>query len=109
MRRYGGWCLALVFIAGSAVSARPLPRTDQDIWEAAYLEGGKAGYVHTTVQPIERDGKKLLRTTMILEISVKRFSDVALLRMETGTDDTADGKVVGVPMTQSFGKQQRPV
>jgi len=109
MRRYADWCLALVLIAGSAASAKPHPRLVPDIWEAAYLEGGKAGYVRTTAREIDRDGKKLLRTTVVLELSIKRFSDVARLRMETGTDETDEGKVVGVSMKQSLGKQQTMV
>ncbi|HEV3258972.1 MAG TPA: transglutaminase domain-containing protein [Gemmataceae bacterium] len=109
MRRYGGWCLALVLIAGSSASAKPQPRAVQEIWEAAYLEGGKAGYIHTTVREVARDGKKLFRTTMVLELSVKRFNDLSRLRQETGTDETADGKVVGVSMKQSLGKEQNLV
>jgi len=106
MRRYGGWCLALVLSAGSVASAKPQGKLVQDVWEAAYLDGGKAGFVHTTVRQVERDGNKLFRTTMVLELSVKRFNDVARLYMETGTDETAHGKVVGVSMKQSLGKQQ---
>ncbi len=78
-----------------------------DIWEAAYLPGGKAGYFHTTVQEGRRGDQSILRTTMEMNLTLKRFQDNVTLRMETGTDETPDGKVTGVFMRQYQGKEQK--
>ena len=78
-----------------------------DTWDAAYLGDGKAGYVHTIAQEIDQDGKKLIRTTVEMRLTVKRFSDTIQMSMDTGTIETPDGKVTGVFMKQFLGKQQQ--
>jgi hypothetical protein len=102
--------LAAVVFLGQALQQRAAadqPRAAgkivADYWDAAYLPGGRAGYVHTSVRELERDGKKILRTTAELNLTVKRFRETAQLRMETGTDETPQGKVVGVFMRQYLG------
>src|SRR5207237_4988731 len=77
-----------------------------DHWEAAYLEGGRAGYAHTFVEELNEDGKRLYRATEELKLKVKRFSDVIDLGMHTGTTETADGKVIGTFMRQQLGKNK---
>ena len=87
-------------VAGGAAGAgKPVKET----WDAVYIEGGKAGYFHTTVREIERDGKKLLSCTQAMQLGVKREGKVVTLRVETGDEETADGKVVGVSLTQFAG------
>src|SRR5262245_38213778 len=77
-------------------------------WDAAYLQGGRAGYVRTVVEELEDRAKeqKLYRTTMTLKLKVKRFNDVIELGMDTGTTETADGKVLGTFMRQYLGKNK---
>jgi hypothetical protein len=106
MRRYGVYSLGLVLIAVSVCAAEPPSRTILDVWHAAYLEGGRAGYGRTTVSETERDGMKVLETTTELSLTVKRFQTVIELRMKTGTVETPDGKVLGVSMTQYLGNQR---
>ncbi len=84
----------------------PAPKPVQETWDAVYIEGGKAGYFHTTVREIERDGKKLLASTQAMQLGVKREGAVVTIRVETGDEETADGKVVGVSMTQFAGKDK---
>ncbi len=109
MRIAYGWCVAIVLLVGSVAAAAPEGRVLQNVWEAAHLEGGKAGFVHTTVREVERDGTKLLSTTTELELTVRRFGDIISLRMETGTVETPEGKVTEVSMKQFLGKQQQLV
>jgi hypothetical protein len=78
-----------------------------DLWDAAYLQGAPAGNVHTTVRELNRDGGKILRATQELRLTVKRFNDTIQLRMETGTDETPAGKVVGVFMHQYLGTDKK--
>lgn len=88
--------------AGAPSSRKPL----LDAWDAAFLKGGRAGYVHTITEVIEKDGQKLLRTTAELRLTMKRFNETIQLGMDTGTFETPEGKVVGVFMTQYRGKQK---
>jgi transglutaminase-like putative cysteine protease len=106
MRRLRDGCLALLLWVGSVTAAEPQGRLVQEIWEAAYLEGGKAGYVHTRTRELDQDGRKLLRTTTELNLTVKRFNNTLTLRAETGTDETPEGKVTGVSMRQFLGQKQ---
>src|SRR5206468_8297298 len=55
-----------------------------DVWDAAYLQGGRAGHVHTFAEEFERDGQKLIRTTVELRLRIKRFSDTVELGMDSG-------------------------
>jgi predicted transglutaminase-like cysteine proteinase len=99
------WCLSLacVFFGYSAGAGESTGKVVLDVWQSAQLPSGRAGHVHTTVRQLEREGKKLYRTTMELNLSVKRFDDVIQLRMESGTEETADGRVQQVFMTQYQG------
>jgi hypothetical protein len=105
MRRLSGCCFALFLLAGPALAAEKTKGV-LDLWEAAYLKGGKTGYIRTYVVEFERDQKKVFRTTVDLNLTMKRFKDTIHLRMETGTEETADGKVTGVFMRQYLGKKQ---
>ena len=77
-----------------------------DLWDAAYLRNGKAGYVHTFTEEIRQNGETLLRTTVELRLTVKRNEDVIQLKMDTGTIESLDGKVAGVFMKQYLGKNK---
>ena len=90
----------------SAAAEPPAPKPTQETWDAVYIEGGKAGYFHTTCREIERDGKKLLSCTQAMQLGVKREGNVVTVRVETGDEETADGKVVGVSLTQFAGKDK---
>jgi hypothetical protein len=89
--------------AGDKVAAKVV----LEHWEAAYLEGGRAGFVHTIAEKYERDGVKLVRTTVELRLKVKRFNDVIDLGMDSGDVAKPDGKVVGVFMRQYLGKNKK--
>jgi hypothetical protein len=106
MRRAGLCCLALLFCAAPTQAAEPAGKRVLDLWDAALLDGNRAGYVHTSVLEIEKDGRKILHTTLVLDMTLKRFNDTIRMHVESGTEETADGKVTGVFMRQTLGKQQ---
>jgi transglutaminase superfamily protein len=114
MRRYLGWCLAyslLVVTFGSAADikkADPAPKAKPalETWEAAFLGDARAGYVHTLVKTIERDGATIYHATTDLNLTVKRFDNVIQLQMTTGSEEDSDGKVLAVWMRQMLGKGQ---
>lgn len=109
MRRYSGWCLGLVLLVSPVRAAEPAGRIVHETWDAAFLDGYKAGFFHTLVRAVERDGKKLLCTNMEMDLTVKRFNDTANLRMETGSEETEYGKVTGVSMKHFLAKAQQLV
>ncbi len=51
---------------------KPSGKIVLDQWDAAYLQGGRAGFVHSNAEEFERDGHKLIRFTMELRLKVKR-------------------------------------
>ena len=100
MKKMGIVCLAaLVFINWSFSSESP-SAVVSETWDAAFLEGNQIGFFHTTTREVERNGKKILRTTLEMDLTIKRYNGVARLRMENGTEETENGKVLVVFMTQ---------
>jgi transglutaminase-like putative cysteine protease len=101
----------LLLLIGQADRSARLARADEpqgkvvlDLWDVAYMKGGKAGFVHTIVREYQRDGARLYQATVGLNLTVKRFQDTIQLRMDTGTTETAAGKVVGIFMRQYLGQ-----
>src|SRR6516164_9015784 len=79
----------------------------QDLWDVAYLQGGRAGYVHTMVRESEKNGVKVFSAVQALNLTVKRNKDIINLRMDTGNTETANGKVLGVFMRQYLGQNKQ--
>src|ERR1700676_4230249 len=105
MKHYFPW-IAVLFLVISPLGAEPIAapaKPVKETWEAVYIESAKAGYFHTTVREIERDGKKLLADTQAMRLGVKREGKVLTLRVESGDVETADGKVVGESLTMYGG------
>jgi hypothetical protein len=94
-------------LSTSALADRPENNLVKETWESAILNGGKAGFVHSVVRSVHRDGQKVLQATSELDLTVHRFNDTARIYMETSTDETEDGKVVAVGMKQLIGKSQQ--
>src|SRR6185437_8941658 len=72
----------------------------EEIWESAHVEGARVGSLHTHVRKWEADDGKRLRATAELDLTFKRHNALIHLRREHGTDETPEGKVVGVFMRQ---------
>lgn len=108
MRVYLGPLFGLFLCVWPVHATQELPKNVVlDLWDAAYLQGGKVGFVRTTTSLVERNGQKLLRTTQELHLTVKRFSDTIQLRAWTGTEETEEGKIVGVFMRQQLGQNKQ--
>lgn len=101
--------LALLPILAPAAADEPRGKLVKETWDAAYLEGAKVGFFRTTVHESERDGQKVLRTAVELNLSIRRNNATVALRMLTGTEETPDGKVTGVFMRQFHDKGQQLV
>ncbi len=98
------WSIFVLVLFVPSVRAQVKPsKVVREYWDAAYLEGVKAGYFHTLVVETERDGKKLFVTTQTMSLKVKRDGKVVELKMDNGVEETADGKVAGVAVTMYTG------
>lgn len=112
MSKYGPWLLGLLFLASPvlaaepALKAPPASKVVYESWDSAYLDGIRAGYVHTVVKERQEGKEKVFYTLSTLELTLKRYKDTIRTRMETGTEETADGKVTKVLMKQFLAKQQ---
>jgi hypothetical protein len=107
VRKFVGCFFGLLLLAGLARAADSKGKVILDLWDAAYMKGGKAGYVRTTVVEMRRGEEKAFRTTLELNLTLNRNGDPVNLRSETGSEETADGKVTSVFMRQYLGKQQQ--
>ena len=101
MRRYLLWCgVALLAVVPARAQEAPPAKVVLDVWDAAYLEGVKAGHRHTTVQEIDYDGGKAYRTTRTMNLSIKRYNAVVNQRLEMSTVERPGGAVLALSMTQ---------
>jgi transglutaminase-like putative cysteine protease len=104
MRKYAPLVLALVaLVAPFARADQPQGKVVEDTWEVIRLAGYRVGHFHTVTREFEVKGGKILRTTARLELTLKRSGTTTRLMLETGSDETADGKVVGVSMRMDQG------
>jgi hypothetical protein len=108
-----GGCLAMLLIGAALASAQPngTPASEgklvKETFYAAYLDGNRAGYIHTSIRELERNGQKLYATRIYLELTLRRFQDVVRQQVESGTVETDKGKVTAVWMSQGLGKDQK--
>jgi hypothetical protein len=94
--------LVLLLAAGSGGPAQGETPAREEIWEVAHVDGAKIGSVHTTIEPLERSTGRV-RATWDLELLFRRHGSLVRLRMEQGTDEEKDGRVVAVFMRQHHG------
>jgi hypothetical protein len=94
--------LGISLTIGSAAPARADVPEEQveEIWESAHVEGARVGSLHTSVRKVEATSGKRLRATAELDLTFKRHNALLHLHREHGTDETPEGKVVGVFMRQ---------
>src|SRR5215207_6368191 len=98
---------ALLGLSAPAFAGTSSPKVVLDLWDAAFMKGNRCGYVHTFTEEVEKDGQKLLRTTVEMRLRLKRFNDLVELAMDNGTWETPEGKVTGTFMRQYLGKVKK--
>jgi hypothetical protein len=107
MRRSLLWCgVALLAVVPARAQEAPAPKVVLDVWDAVYIEGAKSGHAHTTVQEIDHDGQKAYRTNLLLKFSIKRYQRVVTLRVEQGTTELANGRILALSATQHLDNGQ---
>lgn len=73
----------------------------QDTWEAAYyLDGSRAGNIHTEVRETESPEGNLYHHHVVMNLLVRRYGAVVPMKMEQSTVESSDGKVLALGMVQ---------
>lgn len=101
------WISFLVLMAtGQTQAAEVAPKPVEETVEQVLLGGSRAGTLTTTTVKHDTDGKQL-RTTAVLDLAFRRFGSPVKVRMDSGTVETPDGKILAVFMRQvhAGGKQ----
>jgi hypothetical protein len=107
MRRFlSGSVLALVAVLPLRAEG-PAGKVVAETWEAAYLDGARMGHQHTVIRQLEVGGRKVYRTTKTMTLTLRRYNSVVTQRIAASTDETADGKVVGLALTQFLDPDRR--
>jgi hypothetical protein len=112
MRRSWCWGVVAILFAGPAIAEEPNGKTNlkdkivRELWDAAYLQGEKTGYFHTTIQEFKRDGKTFRRVTQVMHMTVRRGGALASIDAENGDEETLDGTVVGVFFRMGLARDQ---
>ncbi len=102
----------LLGLGGSAFTAEPLKSsTTQEYWETVFARDRagrdqQIGYSRLLLENVESGGKSIIRATRELRITIKRDGQRAQLRADTGTEETAEGQVVGVFMRHWIAEKQ---
>jgi transglutaminase-like putative cysteine protease len=105
MTRYG-LCSAVLLLAGASpclAEGKPLLET----WQAGYFEGLKVGHIHTVSRETTRGGKKVIRTLQQMELVIKRYGSVLPVHIEQVSEETSDGKVLSLQLTQYLAKDAK--
>ncbi len=111
MKRYLVWC-GVVLLAISPVRAREARRPRRSSSTCGTPPTSTAPRWAISTSPskrLERDGQKIFHTTKLMHLTLKRYDGVITQRMAMTTDETADGKVVGVSMTHYLDKGRKVV
>jgi hypothetical protein len=109
MRRHFSLLVVVGLLSSPVLAADPPGKVVLETWDAALLNGGKSGFVHTIVRAEEKDSKKLFHAITELDLTVKRFNDTARIYMQSGTVESDNGKVTSVSMKQLIAKGQELV
>jgi transglutaminase-like putative cysteine protease len=94
------FALVALAVAGNCDTSQSAAGLVEDIWETAQIDGVKIGYAHTRVQEHSSPEGKRLLATCDLDLTFRRQGSVLRLHVEQGTEELADGRVVGVFMRQ---------
>jgi hypothetical protein len=83
---------------------QPEGKIISETWDAAYLEGARAGHVHTITREFGAGKETVLRTVQELKLSVRRFGQKADMLAEKMTDETPSGLLAGVHFRMMAGQ-----
>lgn len=94
-----GILVAAAVIALSTIAAEPAQAPIvSETWETVYMGGARIGSLHTAVR---ETGPGRMRATADLDLTFRCYGALVHVRREYGTDETSDGRVLGLFMKQA--------
>ncbi len=92
--------IGLAMASAAPAAADSAGELVEENWEIAHIDGAKVGFRHTTVRRIDSESGKRFHAAAELDFTFKRHNALLRLWRVHGTEETSDGKVVGVFMRQ---------
>ncbi len=81
-------------LATAAEPSVPAKIEREESWQVIYISGQRIGYAHTVVEPVEQDGKSVVRTSNVTNTTMKRFGQPIVIRLTLMTEDTLNGDLL---------------
>ena len=98
--------LPLLFIFATTAAQAAEAGKSLDSWDAVFLAGYKVGFIHTYIEPVNDHGRDLLRVRVDLELHFKRQEDYLTTKMQYGTIEELDGRVLRLDTRTQVGEQE---
>jgi hypothetical protein len=76
----------------------------QESWDAIYLQNTKIGYVHTFIEKVKDKGRDYNRVRIDVREDLKRDRDVTVIKLQYGTIETPEGKVLRLDTRTQAGE-----
>src|SRR5437660_1667870 len=92
--------LSACLLVAASLALAESPKLPEDVDEIVLLDGARVGSRQVSVKKDDSKGERL-RVTSSLELNLRRFDKQIRLRMDQGTVETLEGKVLGVFMKQN--------
>jgi transglutaminase-like putative cysteine protease len=89
------WALLALAVVGRADAGTP-GRLVEEAWEEARVGGEHVGFVHVRVWETDSPAGRRLRTSAEMDLTLRRHGSPVRLFTEQGTEETTEGRVVGV-------------
>jgi hypothetical protein len=77
-----------------AAATRSAPTDIREFWDANYFDQTKVGYSHTRYEPVEREGRSLVRITAESELVMRRYGQSVKQGMAFSSLETPAGEMI---------------
>lgn len=84
-------------------AAQPAPPAAREYWDAVLFGDSQVGYVHTSVEPVSRDGRQLVRYRAESELTIERFNQSTRQKLQYSSLETTTGEVLEFDSSMSSG------
>ena len=92
-------CVRLCVILGLAVTLF-VPNLDaaekatpEESWSVMYMGGKRIGYSKVLVETVDHEGLPLIKTSVLVNMTIKRFNQTLVMKQYLDTEETADGQL----------------